>query len=93
MNIKIYAILDENDVCISIVEMTEDEIDYFSKKYVEIEKHDVFLLNKRYKDGSWEEVDPMYFHQPLSDEDSALLQMQSDLEYLVCLKELGLERR
>ena len=90
MNGKIYAELNsDDDICISIIcapegsELNKDGL-------IELLGYDGSLLGKRYKDGAWEEVDPMYFYHPLSEQETTSLQMQSDLEYLVCLKELGL---
>lgn len=84
-----YAKLKDN-ICISI---TTDVLE--SDEYIELEGEDIrqvseLYLGKKYKDGKWEEVDPMYFYQPLSDQEAATFQIQSDLEYLICLKELGL---
>lgn len=87
---KTYAILDGNNICVSIVEVPTEVAYRVDEKCVEIPKHDVDLLHKKYRDGIWEEVDPMYFYWPLTEQETADLQMQSDLEYLVCLKELGL---
>lgn len=90
MSIKYYAKLNEDNVCVSILGLPEEKAFLCEANYIEIDNNDVYLLNKKYKDGVWEEVDPMYFYQPLSEQETAALQMQSDLEYLVCFKELGL---
>ena len=86
---RVFAELDINDICVSIVKISE-YIPVNNDEVVEIPEYDVSLIHKRYKDGAWEEGDPMYFYRPLSEPETATLQMQSDLEYLVCLKELGL---
>ena len=90
MPYKFYARLDKNNVCVSIIKvpinMEYDNI----LNCIPIQDEDDSILNKRYNDGIWEDVDPMYFYRPLSEQETATLQMQSDLEYLVCLKELGL---
>lgn len=90
MNGKFHAKLNEDNVCTSITTDIDD-----TDGHVELEGENIFQLSKqclgkKYKDGAWEEVDPMYFYHPLSEQEAASLQMQSDLEYLVCLKELGL---
>ena len=90
MPYKFYARLDKNNGCVSIIKvpinMEYDNI----LNCIPIQDEDDSILNKRYNDGIWEDVDPMYFYRPLSEQETATLQMQSDLEYLVCLKELGL---
>lgn len=88
---KIYAELNPDDVCMSILRVPE-AFQHINDRLIEIPEYDDSLLHKRYKDGTWEEVDPMYFYHPLSEQETASLQMQSDLEYLVCLKELGLQK-
>ena len=88
---KYYAELNQDRVCISILGIPEEKVFSCEANCVEIDDNDVFLLNKRLSDdGVWEEVDPMYFYRPLSEQEAATLQMQSDIEYLVCLKELGI---
>lgn len=89
MSRKVYAELNSDDVCISIVRPPEN-VQLADDRLIEIPEYDVGLLRKRFNNGAWEEVDPMYFYHPLSEQETATLQMQSDLEYLVCLKELGL---
>ena len=90
MNGKIYAELNSHDdICISIIRAPEGS-ELNKDRLIEIPEYDVGLLHKRFNNGAWEEVDPMYFYHPLSEQEAASLQMQSDLEYLVCLKELGL---
>ena len=89
MAFKIYAQLNNDGVCTNILEF-DNYIELNDKNKVGLQEVDLNLIKKRYKDGTWEEVDPMYFYHPLSEQETASLQMQSDLEYLVCLKELGL---
>ena len=86
---KIYAVLNNDNICDSLLECEEEYANGY-KNIVQIQNKEVSLIRKKYKDGVWEEVDPMYFYWPLTEQETATLQMQSDLEYLVCLKELGL---
>lgn len=82
-----YANLNDENICIGISCLSGR---LNKPNLIEIDKFDKSLVGKKYKNGVWEEVDPMYFYHPLSEQEAVTLQMQSDLEYLVCLKELGL---
>lgn len=90
MSYKFYARLDKNNVCVSIIKVPTDMVYNNVPDCILVQDEDDTILNKRYNDGVWEDVDPMYFYRPLTEQETATLQMQSDLEYLVCLKELGL---
>ena len=90
MEKKYYAVLNVEGICTVIRGIPSDQEIEVPENYIRIDGEDDSLLNKRYKDGVWEDVDPMYFYCPLTEQETATLQMQSDLEYLVCLKELGL---
>ena len=90
MELKYYAVIGVENICIAVTAIPIDQDIETPENYIELDHNDDSLLNKKYKDGTWDEVDPMYFYRPLSEQETAALQMQSDLEYLVCLKELGL---
>ena len=52
---------------------------------------DLNLSNKKYVDGEWVDIVPNPMENALSDEEQAMLEMQTNVEYLVELAEMNME--
>ena len=75
-----YALLDVNNICTGFVEISKKII---KVGYLLVEQRDTSLIGKVWNGESWTDGD-------LTDEQQAALDTSINIEYLVCLADLGI---
>lgn len=75
-----YALLDVNNICTGFVEISKKII---KVGYLLVEQRDTSLIGKVWNGESWTDGE-------LTDEQQAALDTSINIEYLVCLADLGI---
>lgn len=89
-----YAILDvETDICMQVISHTRGDLADINSQYIKIpELNNKFYINQKYdreqQKWSGEYVQPK--PAPLSEQQQSILDTAINIEYLVCLADLGI---
>ena len=77
-----YVLLDVNNICTGFAELTKKVI---RKGYLLVEQRDLSLVGK-----VWDGETQTWKDGPLTDQEQATLDTAVNIDYLVCLADLGL---
>lgn len=83
-----YAQINEDNVCIAVSKLS-GIVELPSM--IRLDTYDASVLGKKYNNGIWEEVPvPEPEPEPLSEQEQSVLETAINVDYLVCLADLGI---
>lgn len=86
-----FASIDFDGICNSVQQFPEHLLpDTIPEHLVPIPEYNSSYLRKRYDGENWIDVDPSFFISTLTEEKETMLNIDANLEYLICVSELGI---